>query len=99
MGVFFVILSSAMLLGGVLGFVLDNSLPGSLKERGFSERLAPELLSNETEQSYDLPFPTNFKFSRYIPFLPAYSPNNQRESPGNASKIVMGKDNPVFSTK
>merc|ERR1712136_533935 len=70
--VFYVLLSSAMLLGGMLGFILDNSLPGTYEERGIVIRDSSDMQKVDDE-CYDLPFPSSFKYSKYIPFMPDYS--------------------------
>ncbi|XP_078486668.1 solute carrier family 23 member 1-like [Ciona intestinalis] len=82
--IFTIILSSAMLVGGVVGFFLDNTLPGTESERGLkafnvhheeSENKESGDLS-EIDESYNLPFPTNCcRFSRYFPFMPGYKSN------------------------
>lgn len=41
-------LSTASFVGGILGFILDNILPGSRKSRGLESK-------KKTENSYDVP--------------------------------------------
>ena len=46
-----------MFVAGFIGFVLDNTIPGTDEERGLTQRYAAEkaaLLAGDT--SYDLPF-------------------------------------------
>lgn len=76
--VLYVLLSSAMLLGGMLGFILDNTLPGTLHERGIVINNNEEDKDNQnaSDKCYSLPFPTNFKLSKYIPFMPPVQKKN-----------------------
>jgi len=75
-----VILSSSMFLAMLLGFVLDNTIPGTDEERGLVKwqemHIQADDLSNvERLRCYDLPFITPFlkrqKWARYIPCLPS----------------------------
>ncbi|XP_078527666.1 solute carrier family 23 member 2-like isoform X2 [Lissotriton helveticus] len=74
-----VLLSSGMLVGGVLGFVLDNTIPGTQKERGivaWKEELGgnSDDVQDPTEV-YNLPFGIGtmcctWSWTRYLPFWP-----------------------------
>lgn len=71
-----ILLTTHMFIGGFLGFFLDNTIPGTKRERGLLH------LEQETEegasrasQVYDLPFGISSRLSthswaRYIPFCP-----------------------------
>ncbi|KAJ8002726.1 hypothetical protein DPEC_G00161940 [Dallia pectoralis] len=76
-----VLFTTHMFIGGFFGFVLDNTIPGTEKERGISSwrKKVTEDSSGvlTTDLScYDLPWCTNclqkFKFFQYLPFLPSY---------------------------
>ncbi|RWS20326.1 solute carrier family 23 member 1-like protein, partial [Leptotrombidium deliense] len=92
-----IILSTGMLLGGVIAFFLDNTLKGTDEERGIKNWIAVahvgELNEEETTiASYDLPFGLHqfcakFKFLSYIPICSTYC-EDSRESfrrKGNSS--------------
>jgi len=75
-----VILSSSMFLAMVLGFVLDNTIPGTPEERGMikwqNQHRTSEGTSdgNDRLQVYDLPYISPWirrqKLSKYFPCLP-----------------------------
>ncbi|XP_071334876.1 solute carrier family 23 member 1-like [Trachinotus anak] len=73
-----VLLTTHMFIGGFFGFVLDNTAPGTKRERGLLtwDKVDPEDSNTlETEEVYDLPFGiTSFlssrSWARYIPFCP-----------------------------
>lgn len=80
------LLANANFVGGALACFLDNTVPGTLKERGFiawqsfEKSSIPENHSKEGAEifsSYDLPFISakvkKSKFVKYIPFLPGYT--------------------------
>ena len=80
--VLLVLLETSMWVGGILGFLLDVTLPGTDEERGIlkwrdlyqgHEEASIQITSIRT---YDLPFVTSFlqkfPFVRYVPFLPYY---------------------------
>lgn len=75
-----VLLSTAMFVGGVLGFILDNTVPGSDEERGIikwrKQMSTSELDYDAHKTTYDLPFVMPFlrryKCFSYIPFLPTF---------------------------
>lgn len=73
-----VLLTTGMFVGGFLGFVLDNTIPGSLEERGL---LAWSKIQEDSEESskvskvYGLPWGIGTKFctsscTRLLPFWP-----------------------------
>ncbi|XP_064614097.1 solute carrier family 23 member 1-like [Liolophura sinensis] len=75
-----VLLSTSMFVGGLVGFVLDNTIPGTLEERGLTKWRA--VLSGESDaihsgikySCYDLPciqrYINNWRCTRYLPFCP-----------------------------
>lgn len=72
-----VLLRTNMLVGGITGLLLDNTIPGSREERGM---LVWNSKAGETGHSgnhvYDLPFGLKklsfYKCTKYVPFLPYY---------------------------
>ena len=86
-----------MAIGGATGFILDNLLPGTLKERGILQ-WGKEATSADNQQehaasihTYDIPFITpylqKFKICKYLPFLPYYG----EEYFGNEFRDVIVK--------
>ncbi|XP_062318853.1 solute carrier family 23 member 2 [Osmerus eperlanus] len=76
-----VLFTTHMFIGGFFGFVLDNTIPGTEKERGIKSwrNKVEEGSSTQTmdESCYDIPFCQGFlkrfKFFHYLPFLPSYN--------------------------
>ncbi|XP_004430889.1 PREDICTED: solute carrier family 23 member 1-like [Ceratotherium simum simum] len=73
-----VLLTTNMFVGGLLGFLLDNTIPGSLQERGL---LAQDQIYKKSEETpktsefYSLPCGIGTKFctssyTQYLPFWP-----------------------------
>ncbi|XP_061270776.1 solute carrier family 23 member 1-like isoform X2 [Bos javanicus] len=73
-----VLLTTGMFVGGFLGFLLDNTIPGSLEERGL---LAWNQIQEESEETtkalevYGLPWGIGTRFctsscAQYLPFWP-----------------------------
>ncbi|XP_023199408.1 solute carrier family 23 member 2-like isoform X2 [Xiphophorus maculatus] len=75
-----VLLTTAMFVGGCVAFILDNTIPGSLEERGI-RKLKRGTGLNVTElegmRSYDLPFGMAFfrrhDIFKYIPISPVFT--------------------------
>ncbi|XP_058153399.1 solute carrier family 23 member 1-like [Dasypus novemcinctus] len=89
-----VLLTTGMFVGGSLGFLLDNTIPGSQEERGL---LAWNQIQEESEESlrasevYHLPFGIGTKFCtssclRYLPFWPRLEPWNRG---GGVSQLTL----------
>ncbi|XP_063422626.1 solute carrier family 23 member 1-like [Mytilus trossulus] len=81
-----VLLSTAMFVGGMIGFILDNTVPGTDEERGiikWRNQLSTTGASDDTtyKSTYDLPFIMPFlrryKCFSYIPFLPTFKYESQ----------------------
>ncbi|XP_058813991.1 solute carrier family 23 member 2 isoform X2 [Topomyia yanbarensis] len=77
----FVLLSTSILVGGSLGCILDNLIPGTNEERGlvaWSKEMALESTNDETIDKSTFDFPCgmeilkSWKWTRHIPFLPTY---------------------------
>jgi len=82
-----VLLSTSMAVGGLVGLILDNTIPGTIEERGLKAwRQHLSVNSDEFQTAsikvYDLPFGlnriSNYKMAKYLPFLPY---NNEDNSP------------------
>ncbi|KAG5273837.1 hypothetical protein AALO_G00156130 [Alosa alosa] len=78
-----VLLTTSMFVGGFFGFILDNTIPGTKRERGIiAWNKTHEEDSNvtiESDEVYNLPFNLSARLSsvpwvRYIPFCP-YQPS------------------------
>ncbi|XP_060554543.1 solute carrier family 23 member 2-like, partial [Ruditapes philippinarum] len=77
-----VLLSTAMFVGGFVGCVLDNTVPGSDEERGIKSWRktytadVPTGSVSEEDNTYDLPFIMKClkrqRWAAYIPFLPTF---------------------------
>ncbi|XP_064103798.1 solute carrier family 23 member 1-like isoform X2 [Macrobrachium nipponense] len=76
-----VLLQTSMFVGGSIGLILDNTIPGTDEERGLVQwekqlNLGGGPTSAESTSCYDLPFGMGavkkLTFARYLPFLPAF---------------------------
>ena len=80
--IFTVLLKTSMAVGCIVAFILDNTIPGTIEERGL--KAWRQHLSDESDEQfqtasikvYDLPFGlnriSNYKVAKYVPFLPYY---------------------------
>ncbi|XP_069120624.1 solute carrier family 23 member 1-like [Argopecten irradians] len=90
-----VLLSTAMFVGGMLAFILDNTVPGTDEERAILLWRNQALSGNDDDDNtgdsaatdgsiYDLPLITSFlhrhKWCRYVPFLPTFEYENLSQS-------------------
>ncbi|XP_041660825.1 solute carrier family 23 member 1-like [Cheilinus undulatus] len=87
-----ILLSTHMFVGGFLGFFLDNTIPGTKRERGLLalDEFHVEDLGNtsDAEDVYDLPFGITSCLSsqswvQYIPFCPWKGKRTQNKSEDN----------------
>ncbi|XP_052266034.1 solute carrier family 23 member 1-like [Dreissena polymorpha] len=86
------LLGNPNFFGGFLACFLDNTVPGTKKERGIIAWTNPELQSStiefiEGKEVYDLPLPRcvrNWKFMNYVPICPQF-----RSRAGKAEDIEM----------
>ncbi|XP_068596071.1 solute carrier family 23 member 2 [Brachionichthys hirsutus] len=81
-----VLLTTHMFIGGLFGFVLDNTIPGTDKERGirnWQDNVQEDVRSTDVS-CYDIPLCgavfNRYKCFRYLPFLPSYMKATQRIS-------------------
>ena len=81
-----VLLQTSMFVSGFLGFILDNTIPGTDEERGLIKwKNQHENSEGQTDSDhYDIPYLTpylkNWSWTKYVPFLPTFNgfkPNNQ----------------------
>ncbi|KAJ8380020.1 hypothetical protein SKAU_G00007980 [Synaphobranchus kaupii] len=78
-----VLLTTAMFVGGSVAFVLDNTIPGTLEERGIKKLKrgsGPSAAELEGMRSYDLPFGMDFlrrhRIFQYLPISPTFAGYN-----------------------
>ncbi|XP_035235181.1 solute carrier family 23 member 2-like [Anguilla anguilla] len=78
-----VLLTTAMFVGGSVAFVLDNTIPGTLEERGIRKLKrgsGPSASELEGMRSYDLPFGMDFlrrhRIFQYLPISPTFAGYN-----------------------
>lgn len=95
-----VLLTTSMFIGGLFGFILDNTAPGTKRERGLLnwDKVDPEDsgCTSETEEVYDLPFGiTSFlssrSWARYIPFCPRKGHTFQPKTEHNSMLEIQGQ--------
>ncbi|XP_061377243.1 solute carrier family 23 member 2 isoform X2 [Danaus plexippus] len=74
-----VLLSTSILVGGVVGCLLDNLIPGTDEERGlaaWAKEMSLETSGDSHGNTYDFPIGmslvTRFKWTQYLPFMPTY---------------------------
>ncbi|KAM7368146.1 hypothetical protein PAMP_014393 [Pampus punctatissimus] len=103
-----ILLTTHMFVGGFLGFFLDNTIPGTKRERGL---LALDKVHLEdasslfgTENIYDLPFGITSCLSsqswvRYIPFCPWKGHRSQHKSEKNVMSQGRGSEHLPDDTK
>ncbi|KAI4876077.1 hypothetical protein NFI96_026374 [Prochilodus magdalenae] len=75
-----VLLTTAMFVGGSVAFVLDNTIPGTLEERGIRKMkrgTGPSKSELEGMRSYDLPFGMDFirrhRIFQHLPISPTFT--------------------------
>ena len=75
-----VLMSTSMAVGGLVGLILDNTIPGTIEERGLKawrqhlSGYSDDQFQTASIEVYDLPFGlnriSNYKVAKYLPFLP-----------------------------
>jgi len=75
-----VLFSTSMAVGGLVGIILDNTIPGTIEERGLKawrqhlSGYSDEQFQTASIKVYNLPFGlnriSNYKVAKYLPFLP-----------------------------
>ncbi|XP_031420402.1 xan_ur_permease domain-containing protein isoform X2 [Clupea harengus] len=96
-----VLLTTSMFVGGFFGFIFDNTIPGTKRERGIiSWNKAHEEDSNitiESDEVYGLPFDLSARFFssscvRYVPFCPSPSSSPSEGTPESSDSLDVLKD-------
>ncbi|XP_055928262.1 solute carrier family 23 member 2-like isoform X1 [Argiope bruennichi] len=89
-----ILLSTNMLVGGFIGFLLDNSIPGTDEERGIL-RWRKETGGDSScvsSKTYDLPYIMNIwekiDFFRYLPISPTYEEGRLKNKLCSARKYL-----------
>ncbi|XP_076435205.1 solute carrier family 23 member 2-like [Babylonia areolata] len=97
-----VLLGTPMALGGCVGCVLDNLIPGTLEERGFhtwtrGESPSKDPNSSTLQQTYDIPYVSGYlrKFSACacFPLSPSYEEATPTSGPCGC-RFGKGRDSP-----
>ncbi|CAI5785830.1 solute carrier family 23 member 1-like [Podarcis lilfordi] len=103
-----VLLTTGMFVGGFLGFILDNTIPGSLEERGllaWKEGYKAESDDTvNTSDVYDLPFGIGSKFCaadwfQYLPMCPKRPARNNAKERNNYAQENKSKFNSEKDTE
>ncbi|XP_062596493.1 solute carrier family 23 member 1-like isoform X2 [Saccostrea cucullata] len=94
--VILVLLSTSMFVGGVVGFLLDNTVPGSREERGmlkWKKQVSSDSADDKRRRLrvYELPYVTDFLYRHnifsYIPFLPSFrARRHKKDTPKECKK-------------
>lgn len=99
-----VLLSTAMFVGGVLGLILDNTIPGTEDERGIKrwrEHLVTTDKSSISEVSYELPFVTTYirklVCCSYFPISPTFNKEINCSCRRKSTDKIEGVDNSGFN--
>ncbi|RWS04173.1 solute carrier family 23 member 1-like protein [Dinothrombium tinctorium] len=102
-----ILLSTGMLIGGVVGFFFDNTLPGTDEERGIHKWIAvPTQDEKDTEEglkSYDLPFGLHsflqkYPIFSYLPISSTYAnPPSDTSSIEKQAKSLNARESQSFS--
>ncbi|KAL3052797.1 hypothetical protein OYC64_005341 [Pagothenia borchgrevinki] len=96
-----ILLTTNMFVGGFLGFFLDNTIPGTKRERGLLARDKVHLEDSSCnlgiEEVYDLPFGiasclSSQSWVRYIPFCPWKDSRSEKQSEENNMPQGRGKE-------
>ncbi|XP_031726464.1 solute carrier family 23 member 2 [Anarrhichthys ocellatus] len=82
-----VLFTTHMFIGGFFGFILDNTIPGTDKERGiksWQDQVQQGSKNYCDESCYDIPYLNSvfkrFRCFQYLPFLPSYKTTQQGTS-------------------
>uniref|UniRef100_A0A8C4HVW1 Si:dkey-106n21.1 n=1 Tax=Dicentrarchus labrax TaxID=13489 RepID=A0A8C4HVW1_DICLA len=94
-----VLFTTHMFIGGFFGFILDNTIPGTDKERGIKnwQDKAQDQSKNMCDQScYDIPFCNGilkrYRCFKYLPFLPTYKTTQQGTSNAFNHEVITQKE-------
>lgn len=70
-----VLLSTSQFIAGALAIFLDNTIPGTRKERGLEAWTSSDRFKEEDYDSYDIPWLrkiTDLPFCKFCPISPAF---------------------------
>ena len=70
-----VLLSTSQFIAGAVAIFLDNTIPGTRKERGLEAWTSTDRFKEEDYDSYDIPWlrkVTNLPFCKFCPISPAF---------------------------
>ncbi|XP_060780332.1 xan_ur_permease domain-containing protein [Neoarius graeffei] len=96
-----VLLTTSMFVGGLFGFILDNTIPGTKHERGLTKWSKANGVESENtvenEEVYGLPCGissrlASYSWVRYIPFCPSHKARPQNGT--SSSSVSLGKKEP-----
>ncbi|KAA0715132.1 Solute carrier family 23 member 1 [Triplophysa tibetana] len=91
-----VLLTTSMFVGGFFGFFLDNTIPGTKRERGITAwNTVHHKASDNTVESddvYGLPFGISAGLSfvpwtKYVPFCPSHKPVVEDDTPSSVDSL------------
>ncbi|KAG0715797.1 Solute carrier family 23 member 1 [Chionoecetes opilio] len=84
------LLKTSMFLGGMCGMILDNTIPGTIAERGLThwdyyQQSFSTSSAEPVDPCYDFPFGMTqlkrWKWTRWVPFLPTFSGFHKKQQP------------------
>ena len=84
-----VLLSTSQFVAGILGIFLDNTIPGTKKERGLLAWNSTERFSDSDFDVYDIPWlrcVTDLPFMKFCPISPAFR-KEKREAESQQANI------------
>lgn len=91
-----VLLGTNMFVGGFVGFVLDNTIPGTAEERGINkwrkhEEVLDSTVVDDTRRIYDLPWIQKYldkiRWFRYVPFCPRFTMERKKRDEEGGTTI------------
>ncbi|XP_051580560.1 xan_ur_permease domain-containing protein [Myxocyprinus asiaticus] len=93
-----VLLTTSMFIGGFFGFLLDNTIPGTKRERGIvtwnSAHQNESENTLESDDVYGLPCGitarfSSFSWTKYVPFCPSHKNPSQDDTPSSSDSLDM----------
>ncbi|XP_076848497.1 xan_ur_permease domain-containing protein isoform X2 [Brachyhypopomus gauderio] len=99
--VFQVLLTTSMFVGGFIGFILDNTIPGTKRERGLTAWSKAHdntgESSLESDEVYGLPWGLSSGLSsctwlRWLPFCPSHNTAEEQRAPPSGSDLQDKKE-------
>ncbi|XP_053373096.1 solute carrier family 23 member 1-like isoform X2 [Mercenaria mercenaria] len=102
-----VLLGTSMFVGGFVGFVLDNTIPGTAEERGIDkwrkhEHDGDESGADNSMHIYDLPLIQKYldrvSVFRYVPFCPRFS-LKRRKNKRDETEDPLDNQKPTYTSR